>query len=83
MWHSTSGHNESANATAASSSAFHPSHPSDDTDKVVLLPIGHTEQHGYHLPLSTDTIIIDAIAAGVAALGYRSRQSCCHPSPTV
>jgi creatinine amidohydrolase len=36
-----------------------------DKDKVVLIPIGHTEQHGYHLPLSTDTAIIDAIAQGV------------------
>jgi creatinine amidohydrolase len=34
---------------------------------VVVLPIGHTEQHGYHLPLSTDSLIIDAIAQGVAA----------------
>lgn len=34
---------------------------------VILLPIGHTEQHGYHLPLSTDTLIIEAIAGGVAA----------------
>ena len=33
--------------------------------KVILIPIGHTEQHGYHLPLSVDTIIIDAIARGV------------------
>ena len=32
--------------------------------KVVLIPIGHTEQHAYHLPLSTDTLIIDAIAQG-------------------
>lgn len=30
-------------------------------DKVVLIPIGHTEQHGYHLPLSTDTLIIGHI----------------------
>ena len=36
--------------------------------KVVLLPIGHTEQHGFHLPLSTDTLIIEAISAGTAAL---------------
>ncbi|HAV78352.1 MAG TPA: hypothetical protein DCX53_13475 [Anaerolineae bacterium] len=36
-----------------------------DRDKVILIPIGHTEQHGYHLPLSTDTAIIDAIAKGV------------------
>ncbi len=34
--------------------------------KVVLIPIGHTEQHGFHLPLSTDTLIIDAIARGTA-----------------
>jgi creatinine amidohydrolase len=34
--------------------------------KVVLIPIGHTEQHGYHLPLSTDTLIIDAIGRGTA-----------------
>jgi hypothetical protein len=32
--------------------------------KVVLIPIGHTEQHAYHLPLSTDTLIIEAIARG-------------------
>jgi creatinine amidohydrolase len=37
-----------------------------DLDKVILIPIGHTEQHGYHAPLSTDTIIIDAIGQGTA-----------------
>lgn len=26
-------------------------------DRIVLLPIGSTEQHGYHLPLDTDTCI--------------------------
>lgn len=36
-----------------------------DTEKVVLIPIGHTEQHGYHLPLSTDTEIINAITQNV------------------
>ena len=36
-----------------------------DHEKVVLVPIGHTEQHAFHLPLSTDTIIIDAISQGV------------------
>jgi creatinine amidohydrolase len=35
--------------------------------KVLLIPIGHTEQHAYHLPLSTDTLIIEAIAKGTAA----------------
>ena len=34
--------------------------------KVILIPIGHTEQHGYHLPLSVDTLIIDSIAQGTA-----------------
>jgi creatinine amidohydrolase len=35
-------------------------------DVVVILPTGHTEQHGYHAPLSTDTLIIEAIARGTA-----------------
>src|SRR3972149_6080402 len=33
--------------------------PDSERGKVVLLPIGHTEQHGYHLPLSVDTTIIE------------------------
>jgi creatinine amidohydrolase len=37
-----------------------------DIEKVVLLPIGHTEQHGYHAPLSTDSLIIEAIGQGTA-----------------
>ena len=42
--------------------------PTDvEQGKVVLIPIGQTEQHAYHLPLSTDTLIIEAIAQGVAA----------------
>jgi creatinine amidohydrolase len=41
--------------------------PDTERGKVVLIPIGHTEQHGFHLPLSTDTLIIDAIARGTAA----------------
>jgi len=42
--------------------------PSDsERGKVILVPIGHTEQHGFHLPLSVDTIIIEAIAKGTAA----------------
>lgn len=27
-----------------------------------IVPIGHTEQHGFHLPLSTDSVIADALA---------------------
>jgi creatinine amidohydrolase len=38
-----------------------------DTEKVLILPIGQTEQHGYHAPLSTDTLIIEAIGSGTAA----------------
>ena len=42
--------------------------PADaERDKCVLVPIGHTEQHGHHLPLSTDTLIIGAIGQGTAA----------------
>jgi creatinine amidohydrolase len=37
-----------------------------DCEKVVILPVGHTEQHGYHAPRSTDTLIIEAIARGTA-----------------
>lgn len=41
--------------------------PADEQhSKVILLPIGHTEQHAYHLPLSVDSIIIEAIAQGAA-----------------
>jgi creatinine amidohydrolase len=38
--------------------------PDSERGKVILIPIGHTEQHGYHLPLSVDTVIIEAIAKG-------------------
>jgi creatinine amidohydrolase len=33
--------------------------------RVALVATGHTEQHAFHLPLNTDTLIIDAIAKGV------------------
>lgn len=33
---------------------------------LLILPIGHTEQHGYHLPMNTDTLIIEAIGQGTA-----------------
>jgi creatinine amidohydrolase len=55
-------------------SLFHPSHtaattflpPELERGKVVVIPVGHTEQHGYHLPMSTDTLIIEAIGKGMA-----------------
>ena len=31
--------------------------------KILLLPLGSFEQHGPHLPLNTDTIIIDSVVA--------------------
>lgn len=52
-------------ARAASAPAPEPLFASPQ--RVILVPCGHTEQHGYHLPLNTDTLIIDAIAAGVVA----------------
>ncbi len=35
--------------------------------RVIVIPCGHTEQHGYHLPMNTDTIIIGTIAEQVSA----------------
>jgi creatinine amidohydrolase len=32
------------------------------SSKVAVIPIGHTEQHGFHLPLSTDTLIAGGLA---------------------
>lgn len=40
--------------------------PDSERGKVILIPIGHTEQHGYHLPLCVDTVIIEAIAKGTS-----------------
>jgi creatinine amidohydrolase len=40
--------------------------PEKGDGRVLLVPIGHTEQHGYHLPLDVDTTIIDAIGRGTA-----------------
>jgi creatinine amidohydrolase len=41
--------------------------PDAERQKVVLIPIGHTEQHGHHLPVATDTMIIDALSQRIAA----------------
>jgi creatinine amidohydrolase len=41
--------------------------PDSERGKVILIPVGHTEQHGFHLPLSVDTVIIDSIAKGTVA----------------
>ncbi len=42
-----------------------------DTGSVLLVPVGSTEQHGPHLPLSTDTDIAVALADGAAARDAR------------
>jgi creatinine amidohydrolase len=47
--------------------------PDGERGKVILIPIGHTEQHGYHLPLSVDTVIIEAIAQGTAKANLATR----------
>lgn len=39
--------------------------PHASPERVILIPCGHTEQHGFHLPMNTDTVIIGAIARAV------------------
>lgn len=41
--------------------------PDSEHGKVILIPIGHIEQHAFHLPLSVDTLIIEAVAQGAAS----------------
>jgi creatinine amidohydrolase len=41
--------------------------PGDMPDRIVVVSVGHTEQHGLHLPCSTDTVIVQAIADGIAS----------------
>lgn len=44
-----------------------PPAPADsEIEKVILIPVGHIEQHGYHLPLNVDMICINAVAQGTA-----------------
>lgn len=42
--------------------------PEDISGRVVVVSTGHTEQHGYHLPLSTDSLIVEALASRLATL---------------
>jgi len=49
--------------------------PESEKGKVILIPVGHTEQHAFHLPMSTDTLIIEAIAQGTAATIYQMAYS--------
>jgi creatinine amidohydrolase len=41
--------------------------PASLAGRIVVISVGHTEQHGLHLPCSTDTIIAQAIADGIAS----------------
>ena len=59
--------------------ATHPLPPDSERRKVILIPIGHTEQHALHLPLCTDTVIIDAIARGTQA----AASDLCHSLPVM
>ena len=43
-----------------------PNPAESERGKVILIPIGHTEQHGFHLPLSVDTLCIEAVSLGTA-----------------
>ena len=56
-------------------------------NRVVIVPVGSLEQHGPHLPLGTDTIIVTAIAERVAertgsvvappiSYGFKSQPGC-------
>jgi creatinine amidohydrolase len=40
-------------------------HHAGAADRCLIIPVGHTEQHAYHLPLNTDTAIVEAIAREV------------------
>ena len=41
------------------------------TDRILLVPVGATEQHGPHLPLGTDTELAVAVARAAAARDQR------------
>jgi creatinine amidohydrolase len=38
----------------------------EQAGSVLVVPVGSLEQHGYHLPVATDTLLADAVAHGAA-----------------
>ncbi|MGB3699931.1 MAG: creatininase family protein [Anaerolineales bacterium] len=50
---------------------FDPQWPQDLSGRVVVVSTGHTEQHGFHLPLSTDTLIVQALADHLTRLAAK------------
>jgi len=51
-----------------------------ESGAIALVPVGSTEAHGPHLPLATDVLIAEAVAARVAAqLSARSRPAVVFP----
>lgn len=49
-----------------------------DRPLALVVPVGSTEQHGPHLPLATDTMVAEAVAAGLA-----ERRTDCAVAPAV
>ncbi len=46
-------------------SQVHSSWPEQLNNRVIVVSTGHTEQHGYHLPLSTDSLIVERLSKGI------------------
>ena len=45
-----------------------------------ILPIGAAaKQHGFHLPMNTDRVVAESLAARIATARCFGRQACCHP----
>jgi len=59
MFHQTLGANDWA---ALSYGEIHERMGGDGS--VVVVPVGSVEQHGHHLPVATDTILVDAVVRG-------------------
>jgi len=55
----------------------------DSPPDVVLLPVGSTEQHGPHAPLSTDALVAETVAREAAERFDAERDTACACLPTV